>query len=164
MLKCWLIPIILPLFCGCAAHNSRWEVSAIQTGDASFDSKRLVYKTQNELRDLELELLYYEGRVHAFLGMHMFSIAGEKESSISFISKKGEYICKGTLLEGGQKILLSEHDTLKLIDLLKESKELFIETGGFKCHVDSSGFKSKYNSLLRASSKLWPNEWIKIAF
>jgi hypothetical protein len=141
---------ILLLLASCG-HSDHWEVSHIQTGNASYDSSKLVYPAQNPVSGVDLEILKVAGEMHAYLQVHSQIIpaylGNPKEAFVTLYIDQQPFFGVAARHEGGQRLLLSPELQTLLFEALEKNKSVKIELEGFSAVVQPEDFPKYLGEL-----------------
>jgi len=114
-----LVVVFLFVFSGCYRSQS-WKSETLTSVLPPYASQRYLLLPQGVIEDVEMELIQTDGCSSLFINILQCPIASaDKAIEISLISNEDTYQTYGILLEGGQRIRLSEEDTAQIIDLLR---------------------------------------------
>lgn len=154
--------ILSLLLVGCSS-SSRWESSAIKTGDAKFDSKLLKYVALDQYNELDIEWLQIDHETKVHIGVHSFRITPDEKGDV-WLNLKTESIQKKyplTLLEGGQKAYFTKEDGENFTQILQKSSKAEITLGEYRSVISLS--EKPMNKLQKKPISFLPNTLIGIA-
>lgn len=159
--------ILLTLLTSCSKTDS-WRNSSIKTGSKEFDSARLVYPSSNYTHDYQLEFVYSDSQLNAYLNLFSArapTFKDDKElTQLKFIVNGKQYETVADRLSGGQRIRLPADSMALLIKLLEDHKTVTIhlkETMKFTIYSDP--FKKHFKALKAKPLLFIPNDPVGIA-
>jgi hypothetical protein len=163
MKKLWL----LLLLTGCTGKD-RWQHTAIRSGAQKHDSQRLIYKAENNFRNLEVEICRIDGLTIAYINVHAHSIppydSNPKKARITIDTKQQHITLIGDRLAGGQRLRLPPLASKHLIDALRAHPLLRITLDDrFTTEIDTRSFDKKFRKISSPLSPLIPNHPVGLA-
>lgn len=167
-LSCFLLVFAAGCILSSCSRTDFWQNSSIKTGNKEFDSAKLIYPASNYTHDYQLEFLYSEDSLKAYINLYSSKAPIYSEDSeltlLKFMIKDNKYEVIVDRLSGGQRIRLPVEATSLLINLLEENNEVTIFfKEGMKFNISSYNFKKHFKSLKAKPLVFIPNDPVGIA-
>lgn len=141
------IPITLFAFflAGCCSQKN-WIYQEVISDFPQFDSKQLTHHSENEFNGFEVQFLKGEFGILGFLNARMGQISSDK---VVFQIGGIAHCYQGILMEGSQRMKLSNEATLALIQALLEGETIQISMGNLLSPICVENFSRQYKKFYR---------------
>ncbi len=143
------------LFCLISCHSSLsvWHLEKTLTPCRYYNSGRLYSLASQSTRKWEIELDYgYEGlKMYA----NLFNFEANRSHATLFLivtTDQQEYLAVTTVLEGGQRLLLSDESCNHIVNSLLEGKTVALSYGPYKGDLEPANFESRFANLVAIST------------
>jgi len=168
-LKILSLALLSVLCCIACQHHDRWRNVAIKTGSDRFDSSKLIYPATNFSHDLELEFLYTQGELYAYINLYAERVPPYQEDprvASLLVEAKGQRLeLLVDRLAGGQRVRIPEESLPLLLDLLEKYPYVTFVLGDFyKTRVDARDFNKHFRSLKAKKLSFVSSNPITLAF
>lgn len=147
---------MLFLTLGCSQKQS-WQLDSIASGNAIFDSARLIYADAGQ-SPLRLEIIRLGEEEEGFISLLRYRFTSSAETAC-FI--EAQFVINGEcrqarlpLLEGSMKLRIPPSVTEKLIEALQEGHKIDILLDGFKQEIDPTGFPDLYRQFHGSADRI----------
>ncbi|MEZ5315657.1 MAG: hypothetical protein R3E91_05585 [Chlamydiales bacterium] len=139
----WLL-LLLP---ACIAHKE-WSYSQTSSTHRQWNSHRILHRTKDPINGINVELLKgaFGTVVYLTISAHPIplSLDGSNQVPVVFLIEQKIFSYKATRMRGGQKFLLSEEATEKLISSLENHQNIHIYLDRYQTDLLSSNFFKLY--------------------
>ena len=156
ILRCFLkkgISLIL-FFLSCLLYSCsltsgpQWEIEGIPASRSSCESAKLYYPIQNTFSGIELSFISGSYGVRGYLDVQSIPLTCKTNSDdkieILVRIQNTAFFSEGTLFQGGQRILLDDICTAKMIEALLDEQEVFVQVGRYETTFLPTHFASCY--------------------
>lgn len=136
----------------CTKGTSPWQIDSIATGDARFNTVKLIHKEDSPLN---LELVRTQENIYAFLYLNQFKFHPSSQNpaaikvKIELENQSFEELLP--LLKGKMKVKISPKMTQKIISSLKDGQKVVILIDGFEKRIDEKSFPKIYDQWMGKS-------------
>jgi hypothetical protein len=163
-----ILALFLTLVCSSCNRSDPWRNFNIKTGNANFNSKKLVYPATNFSHDLEIEFLYTANKLHAYINVYSQTIpcyeGDDKVASVSLDVKGHHYKLLVDRLGGGQRLKIPDESLSFFIKLLEKHSSITLTLQeGYKTKINSKEFKKHFKTLKAKVLPFIPNDPITLA-
>lgn len=165
----FLIFFPLTSFIACSKKHQNWDYMSISTGYKEYDTSRLVYPKSSYLHDMEIEFVYSENTLTAYINVFSKPVPlYENNPNLTLLtisSSEGvhEMICDR--LKGGQKIKIPQDSLPLVIDLMEKNSPVTLSLSNFyQLKIQTTGLKKDFNRLKKKNLPLTSNKPLGIAF
>ena len=141
--KIFFIPAAVMLL-ACSKQN--WSYQDIQSGLTSYNTQKLYFRCPNPSTGIDIEIVQIENQRYVYLIVHSSPIVpslSSKTVSSLFKTASVEKKFPLTLLDGGQRITLSEKATHFFLETLLAGQDLEIRLQGYQQKIPSRELKKK---------------------
>ncbi len=158
----YFLPLFLLILSGC--HRDGWQHASIQNGNAHYDMAKLSHPPTSPTNGLELELTRYGKEIHGYVNVHTFELPIFEEdihaTTLTISTNCASETFVIPLLEGGQRARLSDSCLDYLLQTLELKSSVILTSGHFSETLDASNFRRHYDALIRAPSRILPQNMI----
>lgn len=130
----------------------QWEIYRTVTFDTKYNSGRLFF-TDESVRGLELELNYGLSGLRMYINVFSLEVpAAFENTNIAQVKVEFDgqfFLFMGTILAGGQRVLLSDEACGCIVDALLSGADVCLSTGQYKSLIPSSNFPGLYQALIK---------------
>lgn len=163
-----LITILLAILFSSCNRSDPWRNLSIKTGNANFNSSKLLYPATNFSHDLEIEFLYTAQRLHAYINVYSETIpphqGDDKVAALSLAVKDHHYEILVDRLAGGQRLKIPEESLTFFINLLEKHSYVILGLkDGYKTRINAKDFKKHFKILKAKTLSFIPNDPITLA-
>jgi hypothetical protein len=113
---------------------------------------------------LELELTRHGKEIHGYINVHTFELPSLENdthaTTLTISTRSATETFTIPLLEGGQRAKLTETCLDYLLQNLELKSSVVLTSGHFSETLDASNFRRHYDALLRAPSRILPQNMI----
>ena len=167
-MKIYLCILDCLLFCSACQHHDRWKNINIRTGSKAYDASKLVYPATNFCHDLEIEFLYTDHKLHAYINVYAETIQSYEEDSqvaLIFLDVKGHhYDLLVDLLSGGQRLKIPEDSLNFMIGLLERYPYVTITLwSSYRTKINAQDFNKHFKMLKAKKLSVISNNPIGLA-
>ncbi len=164
-----LVGLFLCLSFVACTKSTNWQYTNISTGYKEHDSSRLIYPSTYYTHDMELELVYAQHQLSAYINVYSKLIPEyNDDKSLAMLTIKtpnGSYQILCDRYGGGQKLKIPSSSIPLIINLLEENDKITLSLSNFyQLKIATSGFKKDFNRLKKKNLPLHSNKPIGIAF
>jgi len=150
-------------------HNDRWKNVSIRTGNGQFDSSKLVYPATNFCHDLEVEFLYTDKHLHAYINVYAETVPAYEEDpqvALLVLHVKGQqYDLLVDRLSGGQRLKIPQESLNFLIDLLEKYPYVTFTLGSiYRTKINALDFNKHFKMLKAKKNPMLSSNPISLAF
>jgi hypothetical protein len=148
--------LVLLLLGGCASSPDFWHADAIATGNALYDSSRLIYDSPHSHLKLEFLKTGKDTAAYLFLDQFRFTPQSPDSRSTEVTFTIGETVLQESiyLREGRMRLKLSTELTERIIFALQEGKQVAIVANELKETIDPGSFQTAFAKFLKGSEPL----------
>jgi hypothetical protein len=136
----WLFPGAFFLLSSCSRSCPQWYYEKTRSCDPRFNSARLTYDGLDSFDSLELEMV--DSRMY----VNTFS-RPLRSSEVTVRVEASAYSFSGTLLEGDQRILLSDDARDFIVTNLLENHSVELIAGPYHATIGTAKFAKLFNKL-----------------
>ena len=146
----YLLATVMLLATSCNKDN-RWAFDQIHSEQEESRSTKLSHLASDPVNGIDLEFIQTQGRIKTFLNVHSTPIPPcphqLKAALVTFIVEGESFESEGYRMEGGQRILLSENDSERLLEALKKKQKVEISLKGYHTTIHGNGFSEQFEKL-----------------
>lgn len=151
---------------GCASHTS-WKYDTLAKESDSIGSARLLYSDPKSSSSIRFEMTRIGYQTTAYLNLIQHRLSQDSKVAVSLYYENEIYEEEVPVLEGKMRLRLSQEMTERLIQALREGKQVKITADGFQETLQSESFNPLYQRLVKNGSFLQnilkgPLEWINL--
>lgn len=140
----------LCFFSSCS-HPQQWAFQRIDAGDQQFNSTKLTYHSQDPINGIDLELMQTPNLLRSYLNVHSLPIPSLKDdpkaTAVNLCIGDNTYQFLARRHEGGQRLVLPQEMTEKIIEGLLQHLPLKIKVPGYAVVIEAEGFEEKFQQL-----------------
>lgn len=156
MINLCKIILFIILFSCSAKEPVYWSVEHIETG-GKFDSSRLICSSAEKMNNLDIEIITQNHQRKIYLNTTSGKLIFDKDTqkslgSILINNEKQNF--EAFCYAGAQKVLLPDYISSKIIESLKNNKEVQINFPGFKTTLKPKGFSGKLSQAEKPKKSL----------
>ena len=153
------MPALLLFLLLCASCNTKgnWKTDAVRGDSGTISSSRLLYKSPISMQGMGFEVFRMGEENKGYLCLLSPYRNTTNELTISFYTDSAEsFQCTALLHEGGERVLLPEETTKKVLLSLQEGKSITLDVLGRTSILEPQGFSSCYKEFQKNSSLEMP--------
>lgn len=146
------LSILLILCTSCAAVPCReWQFTCIKTPDPCFSSSRLILRTSNRFRGLDVEFIQTANGMEMHLNAFSlpFSNAPDDPSktSVKITIEDEVWVILAERLDGGQRLLIPFAVSQQVVAALLNEQDVQIQVGRYQEELLAQGFAILYEKM-----------------
>jgi len=140
------------LFLSSCYHDDPWRNLSIKTGSSSFNSSKLIYPATHFLHDLELEFLYTQETLSAYINVYAETIPsyeGDDRAALLIMEVSGKtQKLVVDRLSGGQKLKIPDMHLSSFVNTFKNHPSVILRLGeDYKTKINTKEFKKHFEKL-----------------
>lgn len=133
---CWTFTLLMA---ACSSQEGQWKHSSIKTKNPAYHSNRLVIKSSNKFRGIELEIIKSQSAFKGYLNIHSLTftpLPNDPYKCIVSLTTNSETRHYSTdILKGQQRLLLPEEALSFIISSLRSNTTISVSTGRFQSEL-----------------------------
>ena len=145
--------VLLLFLVGC--HHESWHCSFIRNGNLQHDLAKLTYAPSSRRKGIEFEIVRNGKEIYAYINVKQYKIPCYHENPYqALITIKTDYDIDSfvvPLLEGGQRIHLTDCCLNYLLQALENHPSVTLSVGSFSETLNTKNFKYSYGKILKRS-------------
>lgn len=145
------ILLLLFFFPSCSPPCA-WEFHHAKGVAPCFYSEQILFRRQSNLDVIEIEILSDHHGMRMYLNLFLCPLqngSGEQVAIKYGVTDSIEKESHAYLLEGGQRLLVSEKAACEIISFLLEGQTIFLEVGAYRMTLPPSNFPFVWEKLIR---------------
>lgn len=151
---------------GCLRHDP-WMSLKIKSGSPLFNSNKLIYPATNFSHDLEIEFLYSNYQLSAYINVYLEQIPAfekdEKTALLKIDTPAGSTKFLVHRLSGGQRLKIPEDLMDQFLSLFEQNASLTLKLQGpYNTKVSCKTFKQHLKTLKLQQIDLIPSNPIRV--
>jgi hypothetical protein len=159
---------IVLIMCGGCLRSDPWLNVKLKTGSQRYNSAKLLYPSTNFSHDLELEFLYNDNKLTAYINVYLEEIPAfqndEKLALLQIETKSGSTQLLLHRLSGGQRLKIPEDLMEVFISYFEQNSALtFKLQGPYNTKIDCKHFKEHLKKLKLKQIDLIPTNPIRVS-
>jgi hypothetical protein len=144
--------LALIAFCGGCLRHDPWLNIKLKTGSQAFNSAKLLYPSTNFSHDLEIEFLYYEDLLSAYINVYLEPVPcyqnDEKTALLKVETKSGPCQLLIHRLSGGQRLKIPEDLLEVFLSYFEQNPSITLKLqGSYSTHINCKHFKEHLKKL-----------------
>ena len=149
----FLIFLLFVLINVSCSNPSNWSIDYIHSDSPS---SRLKYYAKTPYSEVEIEFLKTSSNIYSHINIMNRKCPKDINNSplVSIIIDTNTFNDIGFLQEGDQRIALSKNIAQKLLEGLKNEKQVFIKINEYETLIESKKFSQQYEKLLKMKTLL----------
>lgn len=129
--------LLILFFLVACTHADQWTVSNIRTKGLDSALSRFLYRTEDKINGIDIEIIGTKERLTTYLQVHSQMIPAQKSKGEIVVGNQ-VYPFLAEYHAGGQRLGVPEDIQMLMIELLKQKKSFVIKIEGYEETVSPS--------------------------